>query len=343
MIKETGRYRNRTNFDDVMKDLRTLKGGVWITIGYVTGKVVNKTLQNKDVNQFGSDIDQYQEKGTPGYDMLKQWQQGGASRKNEAPVAIMKYTETTYHWQTPGTEKGKYGAYKDGVNKLLEPYGVELGTRNKKPNDNPTEAPAVDNKIYQNKATSSKVAEEYFMVKDGKIYGALNKGAISSLLPKYSVDGEKTLRDLGVQENEIKKFVEQVKNLKYGHLGLIPDKILWISYTVKNAMGKKISKFAINNNFTDNIDGVQINPNVFVNRANKRYEKRFRAMPGDEDNNAPVVHSRQPEYAKMYGESKKRELSLTESDLRRVVTEATKILVGNILSENRRRARKRRI
>lgn len=340
MIKETGRYRNRTNFDDVMKDLPTLKGGVWITIGYVTGKVVNKTLQNKDVNQFGSDIDQYQEKGTPGYDMLKQWQQGGASRKNAAPVAIMKYTETTYHWQTPGTEKGKYGAYKDGVNKLLEPYGAELGTRKKDPSagggsDNDTnDMPKVDNHIYQNKATSSKVAEEYFMVKDGKIYGALNKGAISSLLPKYSVDGEKTLRDLGVQEDEIKKFVEQVKNLKYGHLGLVPDKILWISYTVKNAMGKKISKFAINNNFTDNIDGVQINPNVFVNRANKRYDKRFRAMPGYEDSNAPVVHSRQAEYPM---ESKKRQLKLTESELKQVVKEATMKIVRNIISENRKR------
>ena len=56
MIGETSRYRNRTNFDDVMKDLPTLKGGVWITIGYVTGKVVNKTLQNKDVRDKANSI-----------------------------------------------------------------------------------------------------------------------------------------------------------------------------------------------------------------------------------------------------------------------------------------------
>lgn len=340
MIKETGRYRNRTNFDDVLNDLSKLKGGVFLTVGYVTGNVVSKTLQNKDVNQFGNDIDQYQEKGTPGYDMLRQWQQGGASRKNGAPVAIMKYTETTYHWQTPGSYGEKYGAYKNSVNNLLKPYGAELGTRKKDPSaggglDNDTnDMPKVDNHIYQNKATSSKVAEEYFMVKDGKIYGSLSKGALTSLMPKAYVDGVSSLKKLNVQEEEIKRFIEQVKNLKYKPIPLVPDKILWISYTIKTDTGRKISKFAINNNFTDNIDGVQINPNVFLKRANMRYDKRFRAMPGDEGNNAPVVHSRQAEYPM---ESRRRQLKLTESELKFVVREAAMKIVRNILSENRKR------
>ena len=45
MIKETSRYRNRTNFDDVLKELPMLRGGVYLTIGYVTGK--------KERRQFG--------------------------------------------------------------------------------------------------------------------------------------------------------------------------------------------------------------------------------------------------------------------------------------------------
>jgi hypothetical protein len=347
MLRETDRYRNRTNFDNVLADLSKLKGGVFITIGYVTGNAVSKTLQNKDTEAFGNDIDQYQEKGTPGYDMLKQWQQGGASRKNASPVGIMKYTETTYHWQTPGSMGKKYGAYKDGVNKLLKPYGAEIGTRQKqndsqvKPGDTnnvtpPNDETKVDNHIYQNAATSSKVSEEYFMVKDGKIYGSLNKGALRSLMSKEYIDGVSALKKLGVQKEEIENFVEQVKNLKYKQLPLVPDKILWISYTIEDKeSGEKISKFAINDNFTDNIDGIQINPNIFVKRANARYEKRFRAMPGYEDKNEPVVHKRQAEYPTT--ESKNRQLRLTESELKQVVKDATMKIIKNIYENKNKR------
>ena len=330
MIKETGNYRNRTNFDNVLKDLSKLRGGVFLTIGYVTGNAVSKTLQNKDTEVFGRDIDQYQEKGTPGYDMLKQWQQGGASRKNAAPVAIMKYTETTYHWQTPGSFGKKYGAYKDSINKLLEPYGASLGTREKSaPQDGDTSA--VDNHIYQNRATSSKVSEEYFMVKDGKIYGALSKGALTSLMPKSYTDGVSALKKLNIQEDEIKRFVEQVKNLKYGTVPLVPDKILWISYTING-----VKKFAINQNFADNIDGIQINPNIFLKRANDRYGKRFKPMPGYEDNNEPVAHSRQAEYAATYGESKQRQLKLTESELKQIVKHATMKIISEMKLKHKR-------
>jgi hypothetical protein len=65
-----------------------------------------------------------------------------------------------------------------------------------------------------------------------------------------------------------------------------------------------------------------------------RYDKRFRAMPGDEGNNAPVVHSRQAEYPM---ESRRRQLKLTESELKFVVREAAMKIVRNILSENRNR------
>ena len=74
MIKEGGKERRqRTNFDGIMDALATAEGGTYLTLCYVSGAKVGKTLTGKniDVDQFGQDIDQYQQKGTRGYDVLK--------------------------------------------------------------------------------------------------------------------------------------------------------------------------------------------------------------------------------------------------------------------------------
>lgn len=337
MIGEGGKERReRVNFDNIIDALSTASGGTYLTLCYISAAKIGKTLTGKniDIDKFGKDIEQFQRKGTRGYDVLKNFHQGGASRKNTLPVGIIKRSIITFHWQTEDKYGEAYGKYKEGANQLLKPYGVEIGSRDdsekhdEKQNfgNGNVSVGATDNtrgKLYthQNGATVDKYNTSYLMVKDGKLYGGINKDAIASLVKKEDPEGVKALRDLGVQEDEIKKYIENLKNLNFSILKLMYERILWVSCTIDG-----VKKFAINDRLTDKIgsgnNAIPINPNVFIKLANNRYDKKYNPLERGSEN-LPITHINQKKYYDMYGESvnkkEKRLIRLTEGELHNLI------------------------
>ena len=346
MIKEGGKERRqRVTFDSIIDALSTAKGGTYLTLCYISSANIGKTLTGKniDIDKFGNDIEQYQRKSTRGYDVLKKFHQGGADRKNKLPVGIIKRSVITFHWQTEDNYGKAYGKYKQGVNNLLKPYGVELGSRDEKHDEKQNfgggnvSVGATDNtkgKLYthQNGAITDKYETSYLMVKDGKLYGGLNKNAISSLVSKSDPEGVKALRELGVQESEIKKYIQDLKNLNFSVLKLMYERILWVSCKIDG-----VKKFAINDRFTDHIGSgsntIPINPNVFIKLANNRYDAKYNPLKDDTEN-YPITHVDRQKYYDMYGESvnrsNKKLVRLTESDLHAIV----KNTVRKIMTES---------
>ena len=338
MIGEGGKERReRVNFDGIIDALSTAEGGTYLSLCYVSGANIGKTLTGKniDIDKFGDDIEKYQRHGTRGYNILKDFHQGGASRKNTLPVGLIKRSVIKFHWQTEDKYGEAYGKYKDSANALLEPYGVEIGSREEKHDEKQNfgtgnvSVGATDNtrgKLYshQNGATVDSWDSSYYMIDKGKIYGGINKNAIESLVKKSSPDGVGALRKIGVQEEEIKKYIEQLKKLNFNVLKLMYDKILWVSCTING-----VKKFAINHYFTDKIDEVDINPNIFLKLANNRYDAMYNPPVGSNANN-PVVHANQKKYLDIYGESRKRQLRLTEAELKQVIRESVIRVIRNI-------------
>ena len=348
MIGEGGKERRqRVSFDSILDALSTAKGGTYLTLCYISEAKIGKTLTGKNINidKFGNDIEQYQRKGTRGYDVLKNFHQGGASRKNTLPVGIIKRSVITFHWQTEDNYGKAYGKYKQGVNNLLKPYGVELGSRDEKHDEKQNfgggnvSVGATDNtkgKLYthQNGAVTDRYETSYFMVKDGKLYGGLNKNAIASLVSKSDPEGVKALRELGVQENEIKKYIQDLKNLNFSILKLMYERILWVSCKIDG-----VKKFAINDRFTDHIGSgsntIPINPNVFLKLANNKYDAKYNPLKDDTEN-YPITHVDRQKYYDMYGESvnrnNKKLVRLTESDLHAIVKNAVRKLVNEAVN-----------
>lgn len=341
MIKEGGKERRqRTNFDGIMDALATAEGGTYLTLCYVSGAKVGKTLTGKniDVDQFGQDIDQYQQKGTRGYDVLKNFHQGGVSRTNKLPVGLVKRSVIKFHFQTEEMYGKSYGKYKNDANNLLKPYGVEIGDREEKYDKKQDfggggvslgNTKNTQGRVYthQNGATVDKWDTAYYMIDNGKIYGGINKNAIKSLVSKSDPDGVGALRKIGAQESEIKKYIEELKKLNFSVLKLMYDRILWISCTIDG-----VKKFAINDKFTDKIGDVKINPNIFLKLANKRYDKMYNPIKGTEQDNLPIMHSRQQEYLDLYGESRKmnRKNASSESKLHRIIKESINKVINKI-------------
>lgn len=338
MVKEGGKERRqRVNFNGIINALSTAKGGTYLTLCYISGANIGKTLTGKniDIDQFGNDIEQFQRKGTRGYDMLKNFHQGGASSSNKLPVGIVKRSEITFHWQTEEGYGKAYGKYKDSANALLKPYGVEIGSREEKHDEKQNfgtgnvSVGATDNtrgKLYshQNGATVDSWDSSYYMIDKGKIYGGIDKNALESLVKKSDPDGVSALRKIGVQEKEINKYIQELKKLNFRVLKLMYDRILWVSCTVDG-----VKKFAINDRFTDKIGDVDINPNIFIKLANNRYDAKYNPLAGDTDN-FPVTHINQQKYKDIYGESTKRQLKLTESELKQVIRESVIRVIRNI-------------
>lgn len=338
MVDESGKERRqRVNFDGIIDALSTAKGGTYLTLCYISGANVGKTLTGKniDINKFGNDIEQYQRHGTRGYDMLKNFHQGGASRKNTLPMGLVKRSEITFHWQTEEGYGKAYGNYKNSANALLKPYGVEIGDREEKHDEKQNfgngnvSVGATDNtrgRLYshQNGAVTDRYKVSYFMIDNGKIYGGINKNAIASIIKKSDPDGVGALRKIGVQEEEIKKYVAELKKLNFSVLKLMYDRILWVSCKLN---GKEI--FAINDRFTDKIGDVDINPNVFIKLANNRYDSKYNPPVGVTDQ--PVMHANQQKYKDMYGESRKRQLKLTESELKQVIRESVVSILNEVV------------
>lgn len=352
--------RAREGFNKIIDIFSNSKPGTFITLCYLSSANIPKTLTGKniDVDKFGTDIDNNLSPGTEAYKTLKAYQQGGASNKNKIPVGVIKSSIIQFHFQNEEGYGKKYGEFKDKVNGILSDYGAEpIVDRDVKHDETQTfgkggvSVGSTDNtqgKMYthQNGATANYLSTYYYLLNsDGNIFSRIGKEAINQILPKKSGPmGVSALKKINATDEQIARYIEEIKQCNFSVLKLMYDSILWVSAT--SPEGYKT--FAINDSLADKIGSgsyvVNINPSQFVKLANSRYENAYKPLrPGDENrikhdldyfrgvpmsNESKLFNS----FGKLVMESKnkKQRMRLTESELKQVIKEAAIKIVKQI-------------
>jgi hypothetical protein len=357
--------RAREGFNKIIDIFSNSKPGTFITLCYLSSANIPKTLTGKniDVDKFGTDIDNNLSPGTEAYKTLKAYQQGGASNKNKIPVGVVKSSIIQFHFQNEEGYGKKYGEFKDKVNGILSDYGAEpIVDRDVKHDETQAfgkggvSVGSTDNtqgKMYthQNGATANYLSTYYYLLNsDGNIFSRIGKEAINQILPKKSGPmGVSALKKINATDEQIARYIEEIKQCNFSVLKLMYDSILWVSATAPEGY----KTFAINDSLADKIGSgsyaVNINPSQFVKLANSRYENAYKPLrPGDENrikhdfdyfrgvpmsNESKLFNS----FGKLVMESKnkKQRMRLTESELKQVIKEASLKILKNMLSEGR--------
>lgn len=358
--------RAREGFNKIIDIFSNSKPGTFITLCYLSSANIPKTLTGKniDIDKFGTDIDNNLSPGTEAYRRLKAYQLGGASNKNKIPVGVVKSSIIQFHFQNEEGYGKKYGEFKDKVNSVLSDYGAEpIVDRDVKHDETQTfgkggvSVGSTDNtqgKMYthQNGATANYLSTYYYLLNsDGNIFSRIGKEAINQILPKKSGPmGVSALKKINATDEQIARYIEEIKQCNFSVLKLMYNSILWVSAT--SPEGYKT--FAINDILADEIGSgsyvVNINPSQFVKLANSRYENAYKPLrPGDEnrikhglDYFRGVSMSNESKLFNSFGKlvmeskSKKQRMRLTESELKQVVKEAAMKIITEMKSRNRK-------
>lgn len=285
--------RRIADINEMIDIMSSIKGGVFATVCYMNSAKIGKTLTGKgiDIDQFGRDLDDNRTEGDDEiYTNLKNYQSGGANRKNKFPYAgIVKMSTYQFNWQSEDNYGRNFNKYATKRDELLSKYGAAIDKRDFKHDEkinfgSGVSVGATDNtkgKLYahQNGATIQNAKSEYFIVdNDGELKGGISFDAIKQLVTKNNQpDGVSALKKIGASDEQIREYIQELKKLNFRVLKLMYDSILFIVATVNN---EKI--VFINNNLAKTIGSgahtLDINPQSFIQIANQMYNKSVNEM-----------------------------------------------------------------
>ena len=297
------RVASSSEFFDI---LDKIGNGKFVTIGYVTGA-------NLDVPTVS--------RRNPATNRMKKYPDYTVFGDEEEIGALVKITSYNMRYLNRTTVGQKYGKFKASANDIRTNFGIDpiadkvgykQGT-NWSPN-----GPEIYNGQNSDLQSHSYNPQNIFGVKPKGVVYAINKEGhiIKELSPeqvrpylkaKREIDGVAALRKMGVEEERIQDYINQINNLKFKYINFESNSILWIAATIN---GEKI--VYINDNLYRAVDGIDINPQDFRTIARERYQIDLNDL--------------QEMTKKTMG---KNILRLTEGDLRNLVMESVK----NILRE----------
>lgn len=280
--------RRVADINEMIDIMSSIQGGVFVSLCYMNSAKIGKTLSGKDINvdQFGQDLDNNRIEGDDEiYNNLKNYQQGGVSRKNKFPYGgIVKMSTYQFNWQSEDNYGKNFHNYANKRDELLAKYGAEIQKRELKHDEKLNfgtgiSVGATDNtkhKLYthQNGATIRNAKSKYFIVdNDGELKGGVSYEAIKELISKTkNIDGLSALKKIGATEEQIQEYIRDLKALNFRVLKLMFDSILYIVCSVN---GEKI--VYINNNLAKEVGSgsyiVNINPQSFIDMANQLYRQ----------------------------------------------------------------------
>ena len=204
-----------------------------------------------------------------------------------------------------------------------------------RPNDN-------DRVVFpQNMKTVTPGGTDYYLIKDdGSIAGGkpISKNTLAQILsPSNPRDNSKAnaLRKLGANDEEIEQYTKEFGELGWGENDFMADQILYAVGSCTDefhngAINKVIfyNKELISNIATSKAS-VLIKPDEFIAIAKKEINDVY----------GVAVEAAKRMFNRIINEcfKPKKQLKLTESELKQVVKEATMKIVRNIISENKRR------
>lgn len=297
--------RSSNEFFDILDEI---KGGTFVSIGYVTGANLNIPKVKRKNPLTG------RMKGYFDYSVLNSENEIGA---------LVKITSYTFNYRNrQSIHDDYYNRVKPEMNRIRTKYGApEVQDRSsyKSVNNygvNGIETYSGNNETKfgnsyspQNMYNAKTDSIIYAVDTNGNIVQELTKEEIKPYLASKKVDsGLKALRDMNAEENIIQSYIEEINGLKFSYRNFEADSILWMTATVN---GEKV--VYINDQLSRTVDDININKDDFIRIAKERYRKDLA--------NIQEALNRL---------NNKKMIRLTESDLKNIIKES----VNKILNEN---------
>ena len=254
--------------------LSTMKGDVRMCVGYMTVAKLN-IPQVQRVNPATNRKKKYDDWETFGKEI-------GVEGDIAGIIKISKYHK--FNYVRPDDLKARYAKYRDDKDAIKQRYGLNLTNRDsmagkysskQEYGDNGIEVYSgandekTGNSYMSQNVHGAEVSSMYCLVNsEGNIVKTMTKKDLLNYLKPYTNSEVNALRKLGKDEEEIKRFLDEVAQLKMTYQKFESTKILYIA-----AKSDDLGKFTyINTNMPNIIDGVTINPEEFINIAAKQYK-----------------------------------------------------------------------
>ena len=297
--------RSSNEFFDILDGI---KGGTFVSIGYVTGANLNIPKVKRKNPLTG------RMKGYFDYSALNSTNEIGA---------LVKITSYTFNYRNrQSIHDDYYNRVKPEMNRIRTKYGapeVQDRVGYKSVNNygvNGIETYSGNNETKfgnsyspQNMYNAKIDSIIYAIDTNGNIVQELTKEEIKPYLASKKIDsGLKALRDMNAEENVIQSYIEEINGLKFSYRNFEADSILWMTATVN---GEKV--VYINDQLSRTVDDININKDDFIRIAKERYRKDL----------ANIQET-------LNRINNKKMIRLTESDLKNIIKES----VNKILNEN---------
>lgn len=318
--------RKVKDINELIDIMSSIDGGKFVTVCYLSSAKVKKTLRGVDTDAFGRDLDDYRTDGDDEYhETLKQYQSG--SIKKFPYNGVVKMSKIQFHWQSEEKYGENYAKYADARDALITKYGGEPNRREGTDaklsyGKGSVSIGSTDNtqgRLYthQNGATIQNRSTEYFLVDtNGQLKGGISKNAIQNIVAKSGdADGVSALKKVNATDEQIKSYLEELKQLKFQVLKLMYDSILFIVATVDGEKilfwNSKLAQQVGSGSYVVNID-----PQSFMQKAKELYAKSYAELKESVKKYNKLI--------KENGMKKKQVIRLTESDLHNIIRESVK-------------------
>lgn len=256
--------------DEIFDIIATLEGRKFATIGYVTDANINMP-KVKRVNPETNRMKSYDDYETLGKNLGYEGEIGG----------IIKLTSYTMQFANREQMAKDYSNYKTAANDIRTKYGLEpVGDKE----NNYTQKINYGNGITgyggdndekrghmyydANTAGAKNVKATYYVVdKEGHIDRECDASELKDMMQaKKEVSGVAALRKMGKEEEEIKRYIEDLKALNFSYKRFEYSKILYIVATVN---GEKI--IYLNDQLSKSVGDINIDPSEFLIIVKARY------------------------------------------------------------------------
>lgn len=272
-LNEAGE-RQFVSSENLFDVLSTMKGDVRMCVGYMTVAKLN-IPQVQRINPATNRKKKYDDWETFGKEI-------GVEGDIAGIIKISKYHK--FNYVRPDDLKTRYAKYRDDKDAIKQRYGLAPTNRDSMAGKYSAKQDYGDNgiEVYSGnnveKAGNSymsqnvhgaEISSMYCLVNSsGNIVKTMTKKDLINYLKPFNDSDVNALRKLGKDEEEIKRFLDEVGRLKMNYQKFESSKILYIA-----AKSDDFGKFTyINTNMPSVIDGVTVNPQEFINIATKQYK-----------------------------------------------------------------------
>lgn len=269
------------DFDEFIDALKMIKGGVRITLGYVTGADVTPKVQRR--NPKTNRMKGYMDYSSLSYNPLN-GEEGG--QEISAAVRVRRYN---INFRTTKSVDDEYGEYKKKANEILASYNLSPikdksddsyttnmnygGSGGVKVYNKDNEEHKGEGYINYNLYGVKPISDQCYAVNaEGHILGEIpfeEYKAIKKESVKYT-PGASEMRRRGDSEEQINELIKQIDSLKMFYMVFKWSSLMFVSATVN---GEK--RLLINKGLNRVINDVNINPNEFLDLLNNYYTNEF--------------------------------------------------------------------